>query len=595
MMSGRADERYARALLALWIIYAVLAVVMAWPDILWLDMADTDDAMRLVQVRDWLAGQGWRDVTQYRMMPPSGVEIHWSRVVDLPLAAMIWGLSALLGHEIATQVAVVLVPLVTLLLIMLLAAKTARSVVAHSSLDPGAAAARFAGLFVLLSPAIIGIVRPMRIDHHGWQAALFMATLFVVLRTRSGPRDGILAALTIAISLAIGLETLPFLVLLLAASMLRWISMGAGAGMLQGLGAGLAVLVPLATGTFAVSAAGIAVCDALSVPYAVLFAVSGAGMALAATFAVRQGPGVRAAFAILVGALGYAAFLMYAPQCPLGPISGVDPRLAPWLASIGEARPFLEAVQTAPAPATMNLLPPLFGALAAIYLYIRRTMMPFAALALGGLNAAAFLMVLFVQVRVGALGAALSVVPLAIVAALWMPRVRASDRLTVRVLGTAGLLVGLTGIGAFGIGSAIAATRSLPSSGEAVSAYCQSGATLRPLNALPPSVIAAPMNVAPRLLMQTHHATTTGPYHRNADAILAMSDLWRVSTAKAHEILASAEAEHVLFCSGDAELQPAVRDATSFAGELQNGDTPDWLRPVELDGFPLDVVYEIKR
>ena len=46
----------------------------------------TDDAMRLVEVRDLLAGQGWFDLTQYRLSPPGGVAMHWSRLVDVPLA-----------------------------------------------------------------------------------------------------------------------------------------------------------------------------------------------------------------------------------------------------------------------------------------------------------------------------------------------------------------------------------------------------------------------------------------------------------------------------------------------------------------------------
>ena len=45
--------------------------------------------MRLVQVRDLLAGQGWFDLTQYRLNPPDGVAMHWSRLIDLPIAVLI--------------------------------------------------------------------------------------------------------------------------------------------------------------------------------------------------------------------------------------------------------------------------------------------------------------------------------------------------------------------------------------------------------------------------------------------------------------------------------------------------------------------------
>ena len=49
---------------------------------------DTDDVMRLVQVRDLLGGQGWFDLYQHRMNPPEGTLMHWSRLVDAPLAGV---------------------------------------------------------------------------------------------------------------------------------------------------------------------------------------------------------------------------------------------------------------------------------------------------------------------------------------------------------------------------------------------------------------------------------------------------------------------------------------------------------------------------
>lgn len=52
---------------------------------------DNDSVMRLVQVRDLLAGQGWFDLTQYRMGLEGGFEMHWSRLVDLPIALLVAG------------------------------------------------------------------------------------------------------------------------------------------------------------------------------------------------------------------------------------------------------------------------------------------------------------------------------------------------------------------------------------------------------------------------------------------------------------------------------------------------------------------------
>ena len=52
--------------------------------------------MRLVQVRDLLQGQGWFDVFLHRMNAPYGLAMHWSRLVDGPLALLVLNLQHLL-------------------------------------------------------------------------------------------------------------------------------------------------------------------------------------------------------------------------------------------------------------------------------------------------------------------------------------------------------------------------------------------------------------------------------------------------------------------------------------------------------------------
>src|SRR5437763_854664 len=67
----------------------LLGLVLTWPRVLavWQTgvFLDTDDAMRMVQVRDLMAGQGWFDMIAHRLDPPDGLLMHWSRVVDVPL------------------------------------------------------------------------------------------------------------------------------------------------------------------------------------------------------------------------------------------------------------------------------------------------------------------------------------------------------------------------------------------------------------------------------------------------------------------------------------------------------------------------------
>src|SRR5260370_17505466 len=72
------------------LLWAVVACTLAVPVIKHgvFDAMSTDDAMRLVEVRDLIAGQAWFDLAQHRLDPP-GVSMHWSPVVDSPLAALI--------------------------------------------------------------------------------------------------------------------------------------------------------------------------------------------------------------------------------------------------------------------------------------------------------------------------------------------------------------------------------------------------------------------------------------------------------------------------------------------------------------------------
>src|ERR1700712_5265613 len=81
-------ERWRLLTLLFWIGTAITLLAMKWAGIHWFALGDTDDNMRFDQVRDWLNGQGWYDLRQYRLNPPAGFSIHWSRLVDLPLAAM---------------------------------------------------------------------------------------------------------------------------------------------------------------------------------------------------------------------------------------------------------------------------------------------------------------------------------------------------------------------------------------------------------------------------------------------------------------------------------------------------------------------------
>jgi hypothetical protein len=86
-------QRHWRPLVLLfWLGTAIYLIWNAWgfPNahgIQGFGLGDTDDNLRMMQVRAWLlGGQDWYDLRQYRLNPPDGLNVHWSRLVDLPIA-----------------------------------------------------------------------------------------------------------------------------------------------------------------------------------------------------------------------------------------------------------------------------------------------------------------------------------------------------------------------------------------------------------------------------------------------------------------------------------------------------------------------------
>src|SRR5436305_15211571 len=105
-------ERHWRALLLLfWLLTSAVLIYSRWAQIRGFGLGDTDDNMRMMQVRAWLAGQNWYDLRQYRMNPPGGADIHWSRLVDLPIAGLKLLFAPLFGGAAAERIAVGVAPL----------------------------------------------------------------------------------------------------------------------------------------------------------------------------------------------------------------------------------------------------------------------------------------------------------------------------------------------------------------------------------------------------------------------------------------------------------------------------------------------------
>ena len=83
------DWKGRKALILLALAVVLVAGLKLWihkAPLLDVRLGDSDDAMRLVLVRDLLGGRGWFDQHVMRLQPPVGVYLHWSRLLDGALA-----------------------------------------------------------------------------------------------------------------------------------------------------------------------------------------------------------------------------------------------------------------------------------------------------------------------------------------------------------------------------------------------------------------------------------------------------------------------------------------------------------------------------
>src|SRR3954471_20375402 len=160
----RLERQWRLVVLLIWLVACALFVVTQWAQIRGFSLGDTDDNMRIMQVRAWLAGQGWYDLRQYRLNPPYGADIHWSRLVDLPLAGLKLALQPFLGGRDAEKAAVAVAPLLPMLLAFGATALIARRLVAPLAYPLAIA-------ILLCGHSARSMWTPLRIDHNGWQLA----------------------------------------------------------------------------------------------------------------------------------------------------------------------------------------------------------------------------------------------------------------------------------------------------------------------------------------------------------------------------------------------------------------------------------------
>lgn len=568
------DRHWWRWLLLLWGVAAFLLIAWKWSAIHWFALGDTDDNLRFAQVRAWIEGQGWYDLRQYRLDPPGGANIHWSRLVDLPIAGLWLGLKPFVGQVLAQKWAVAIAPLLALGGLMVALSLAVRRLVAPAAFP-------FAILILGCAQTLLAMYMPLRIDHHGWQLATLALAVAAIADPRQA-RGGVTLGLATAASLSIGLELLPYFAVAAGITGLRWVIDREQALRLRAYGVALAAGCGAGFLLFASQANRLAVCDALSPVWlsAVLF---GGGLLVALSLAPVAGWRVRLALAILAIAAIGGAFALTWPHCLSRP-EGVSPELYDiWLKNVREAKPvYVQSWRTAVQLLAMPVAGLIGCALALVRARGTDRFWPWAGVTLLLLTGIGLLLW---QMRAGPATQLLGLPGATALA--WMlvrPLARSRD-VALRLSGPILALLAVSGAGAKIVIDAVpgdppSKTRKAI---NRANTRCPTLPVLRPISKLPPATILTFVDFGPRLIAVTHHSAIAGPYHRNGAAILDVQHAFRGSVENARAIIRRHGVTMVLICPGMSESTIyASESRNGFYAQLQRGQVPGWLEPVPL-------------
>jgi hypothetical protein len=589
------DRRWRWWTALFWLCASAIFVFQNWARIRGFSLGDTDDNMRMMQVRALLEGQGWYDLAQHRM---AGSNIHWSRLVDLPIAGLKLLFTPFFGGKTAETIAVTIAPLLPMLVAMLGVALTTRRLVSRY-------AYLLAIVFLACSGSVVGMWQPLRIDHHGWQLA-FLAWTVAALADPKPLRAGITLGVATALSLIIGLEMLLYLAAAGAVAVLMWVRDGEprrlfAYGVTLAGGCGFGYLV------FASEANRLPMCDALSPVWLSAMVAAGAVAMLLAKASPKRWE-QRLALAAVGGVVIAGAFALTWPQC-LGRLEQSSPELERlWLSKVREAMPiWRHGWDTAILTVTLPFAG-LVGGLAMLHVTNREARQQDHIAGAFDVEADAGRVEARAQFIRWAAITFLCLMGTALLA--WQTRA-----------GPAAQLLAATGAAAFAwiilswvmgfrhllarLGSLVAiafvtiafargwVTTWISGPPEPLSAYrqqvntansrCPSLWAMGPTEAQPRGMVMTFVDLGPRLITVTHHDAITGPYHRNAEQIIDVMQAFRGTPDHARAIADKYHADYVLICPMMSESTIYRAEARGgFYDQLSQGRVPAWLTPVAL-------------
>jgi hypothetical protein len=546
---------------------------------------DNDDVMRLVQVRDLLAGQSWFDLTQYRLGLDGGTLMHWSRLIDLPIALLILAFSHFLPPAGAEAAALLVWPLALTIPLFAAVAVGARRIGGVPAMQ---IALGLAALLVLTSNRFL----PGAIDHHNVQLVLVAVIAAMLVDPARKPASFAIAGLAAALAIAIGAETTPLVATacLVVAGLWAW----HGVAFLKAARAfALTVTISISALFFATVPQHLytmVTCDSLSIGYYGIAAVGGMLLFLSAQLASGASRPVRLAVLALDGLLVLAAALVLAPQCLQNPLNDLDPLLFTlWLDYVTEAQSVFQQLRIEPASVGGFYAVGFFAVVTCLFRIGRRDRTELHAILLPLILVS--WVIALIQLRGAVFANLLSILPLSLLIAELRRNARSDPEnpsagfaFAVSTLLAVPSVWVLTGVfvteGTAGISQRFKAEVV----GPVTARDCDSAGALRQLAALPAATVVAPSNSGSEILRFTPHRVLTAPYHRNQGGMLTELHIGLAKPAEAEAFLRGAGATIVAYCSSDLQTK-MIRDLKpdGFYAALERGEVPAFLEALPRD------------
>lgn len=563
-----------------WGLFVSLKGPSGWQEMVATGPIDSDAVMRLAQIRDLLSGQGFYDLTQTRMNAPFGLEMHWSRLIDVSIAGLILLGNFLLGPGLGEPFALTVWPLLVLLPTLVALCFVCREVGGTDAILPCL-------VFTMASPRTFAFV-PGQIDHHNVQIMLCLALMACVVTSQRLPKFAAAAGIIVGLTLSIGLESIAFALICSAWYPVLWVLKGQErAEQMAYFGAGLLLSTLLVSFGLFVPASGFqAYCDVLSFSYMPALALGAFGLlAFATTSSSMSQWQTRLSATVALGATCVLTIAAVAPECLRGPYAALTPELREiWFNRVAETQNFMSMIRNDPKSA-LAFYPYLTVAIVcgvwALWRSGRENPRQTEGLAfLLAMLVAGFALALL-QVRAVSITAFFAIPMFAVVAAIVRKFVNNNGQSTRGLLVLVFVWVAGTNATWLIMANQVFGETAAKSNIEQGNAGCGLPHELAVLDQHPAGVVINGVDLGPWLAAYTKHGAVSGPYHRNETGILDAHRALTSEPEKSRKIVDARRARYVAWCSASAGgdvLKSA--NPKGLVAQVEGGTVPAWLQPI---------------